>query len=398
MFTNSGPVYYTLARNISGTGDLIASTTGYTNRIRLSPLASVAPNSNTWVGNLIITNGGVQITDGSSNAIVNRDVIPDTSDVIMAANTVLGFGATETFGALNGAVGAIVGEDFPTNGTALNMTLGANDHDGVFNGTIWLHALGTNANANMPLQITKIGSGSQTFNGTCSNTAPTYVGDGSLVINGNFASTNITVSNNATLGGSGTLAGAVTVQANATLAPGTSLVGTLTINSNLTLAGNLSVNVDKSLAPANSSVAVTGTLNNTGTGTVTMNNLNGTMPFAGGDKFTLFSQPLANGDALTISPSSPGANLAWVNNLAVDGSIAVASTLPTSITTSVSGSTLTVSWPADHLGWRLVCQTNDLSTGLSGNWVTVPGSTSTTSLPIQIDPANPTVFYKLVLP
>jgi hypothetical protein len=347
---------------------------------------------------LIITNGGVQITDASGNAITNRNVIPDTSDVIMAANTVLGFGATETFGALNGAAGAIVGEDFPTNNTALNMTVGANNHDGVFNGTIWLHAVGPNANANMPLQITKLGLGSQTFNGNCSNTAPTFVGGGSLVINANFASSALTVSNNATLAGTGTLAGAVSVQANGTLAPGTSLVGTLTVNNNLTLAGNLSVNVDKSLAPANSSVAVSGTLNNTGTGTLTMNNLNPGQPFAGGDKFTIFSQPLANGSALTISPASPGANLAWINNLAVDGSISVVSTLPTSITSSVSGSTLTLSWPADHAGWRLVCQTNDLSTGLANTWITVPGSTSTTSLPIQIDSANPTVFYQLVFP
>jgi hypothetical protein len=74
------------------------------------------------------------------------------------------------------------------------------------------------------------------------------------------------------------------------------------------------------------------------------------------------------------------------------------SLVQTPLTTSVSGNTLTLTWPADHLGWRVVCQTNDLSTGLSGAWLPVPGSDSVTSLPIQIDPANPTVFYKLVYP
>jgi hypothetical protein len=44
-----------------------------------------------------------------------------------------------------------------------------------------------------------------------------------------------------------------------------------------------------------------------------------------GDSFQLFSQPLLNGQALTITPV-PGSGLAWSNNLALNGSIAVVST------------------------------------------------------------------------
>jgi hypothetical protein len=68
------------------------------------------------------------------------------------------------------------------------------------------------------------------------------------------------------------------------------------------------------------------------------------------------------------------------------------------LTNSLSGNTLTLSWPADHLGWRLQAQTNSLNAGLGNNWSTWPNSTNLTSIPIQLNPANPTVFFRLVYP
>ena len=47
---------------------------------------------------------------------------------------------------------------------------------------------------------------------------------------------------------------------------------------------------------------------------------------------------------------------------------------PTNITVSVTGGTMTLSWPADHLGWTLQAQTNSITTGLTTNWVDVAGS------------------------
>jgi hypothetical protein len=46
----------------------------------------------------------------------------------------------------------------------------------------------------------------------------------------------------------------------------------------------------------------------------------------------------------------------------------------------------------------LQIQTNNLVTGISTNWVTVPGSTNVVSTNLPIDPANSSVFLRLVYP
>jgi 4-phytase/acid phosphatase len=65
---------------------------------------------------------------------------------------------------------------------------------------------------------------------------------------------------------------------------------------------------------------------------------------------------------------------------------------PTNITASVSSNTLTIAWPADHVGWILQAQTNDLS---SGQWFDLPGSSDVNLVAIPINPVNPAVFYRL---
>jgi hypothetical protein len=135
---------------------------------------------------------------------------------------------------------------------------------------------------------------------------------------------------------------------------------------------------------------------NTGTGTLIVSNVNVSLPFALGDKFSVFNQPVSNGGALTISPP-PGSGLAWQNNLAVDGSIAVVTALAinrTNITLTVSGSNLQLSWPQDHTGWLLECQTN----GLGTNWFVWPGSDATNAVSVPISLANQSAFFRLVYP
>jgi hypothetical protein len=73
-------------------------------------------------------------------------------------------------------------------------------------------------------------------------------------------------------------------------------------------------------------------------------------------------------------------------------------TNPTNIVFSASGGNLTLSWPADHTGWRLQTQTNSLAVGLSTNWVTVANSTTTNQVVVPIVPANGSVFYRLIYP
>jgi hypothetical protein len=74
------------------------------------------------------------------------------------------------------------------------------------------------------------------------------------------------------------------------------------------------------------------------------------------------------------------------------------STNSPTLTSAKAGNSLTLSWPADHGGWRLQVQTNSLSTGINNSWATVPGSTNTLSVTIPIVSGNPTVFYRLIYP
>ena len=74
------------------------------------------------------------------------------------------------------------------------------------------------------------------------------------------------------------------------------------------------------------------------------------------------------------------------------------SLVPTNLVSQLTGNQLQLSWPQDHLGWRLQIQTNNLGTGLGTNWVTVPNSTNATSANFTINPANGSVFLRLVYP
>ena len=73
-------------------------------------------------------------------------------------------------------------------------------------------------------------------------------------------------------------------------------------------------------------------------------------------------------------------------------------TNPTNITSVVNGTNLELSWPADHIGWRLQVQTNSLSIGLGTNWVDVPNTGTVSSYTNVVNPANGSVFYRMVYP
>ncbi len=73
-------------------------------------------------------------------------------------------------------------------------------------------------------------------------------------------------------------------------------------------------------------------------------------------------------------------------------------TNPFVITNVVSGNSLNLSWPTDRLGWRLQVQTNSLSAGLGSIWHDWPNSTNLTSVTIPFNPANPSVFLRMVYP
>ena len=76
----------------------------------------------------------------------------------------------------------------------------------------------------------------------------------------------------------------------------------------------------------------------------------------------------------------------------------IANLTPAKIVYSVSGNQLTLSWSADHTGWRLQGQTNSFGVGLTTNWSNVPNATSTNQMTFPIGLTNGSVFYRMVYP
>jgi hypothetical protein len=66
---------------------------------------------------------------------------------------------------------------------------------------------------------------------------------------------------------------------------------------------------------------------------------------------------------------------------------------PTNITFLVSGSNLSLTWPADHLGW--IAQSNSVSVANTNLWFDIPGSQTTTNLNVTINPTAPQIFFRL---
>jgi hypothetical protein len=120
----------------------------------------------------------------------------------------------------------------------------------------------------------------------------------------------------------------------------------------------------------------------------------------GGDSFQLFSAGSMSGAFAATNLPALNLGLAWSFN-PTSGVLSVVQTIatnPTNILYSVSSNALTLSWPADHTGWRLQAQTNAPGVGLGTNWADVADSTNVNQLTILMNPANGSVFYRLVFP
>jgi autotransporter-associated beta strand protein len=223
--------------------------------------------------------------------------------------------------------------------------------------------------------LTKSGSGNLGLNGINTYTGPTIVTAGGL-------------------GGNGVIAGPVTIQASGAFSPGMS-IGALTINNTLNLAGTTVMEIDAATGVNDQVLGVT-TL--TCGGTLVLTNLAG-LP-AVGTVYKLFTAGTYSGAFTSIVSANPGIKYD-TSRANVDGTVKVVSATsdtPVSIQTTNGAGGLTVSWPADHTGWALQAQTNAITIGLSNNWSVVPGSTTTNQVTIPINPANGTVFLRLILP
>jgi fibronectin-binding autotransporter adhesin len=270
-----------------------------------------------------------------------------------------------------------------------------------------------------PGSIRKVGgSGELRLHGTNTYTGETWLDDGDiyLVDNGSirsstlilidggerlFATTRVdqtlALAVNQTLGGAGSVQGNLTVESGATVAPGDpygDATQTLTVQNpgNATLGGICLMEIDGT----SSDKLVTATNNFGGTLTVVINGANP----VGGSIYDLFDGELQGTFATINLPTVPG--ISWdTTQLYVNGTITAVSTVnttPTNITTVVAGNQMTLSWPADRIGWRLQAQTNSLALGLGATWFNVAGSQLTNQVIVPINPANPTVFYRLIYP
>ena len=222
--------------------------------------------------------------------------------------------------------------------------------------------------------------------------------DSAIITNGLFeVLSNTPAGVNQSLSGIGTITGKLLVDAGATLNIGLP-VGTLTVTGSAELAGTNNVSVNATNVP-NCSKLVAASLTIDSTAILVVTNLG----VETGAKFQLFNHPVSF--ATVVLPTLSGTNT-WVNNLAVDGSITLVApplvnTTPITMTNSYANGVLTLSWPLDHVGWRLLSQTANLANGVSSNtndWTTVTGSAATNTVLITVDPTKPGGYYRMVYP
>jgi hypothetical protein len=117
-------------------------------------------------------------------------------------------------------------------------------------------------------------------------------------------------------------------------------------------------------------------------------------PFQGGEVFHLFNHPVTF-STVTLPTVSPPLYL--TNRLAIDGTITIGgvSPIPPTITFSSTGTSMSVSWPPNHLGWTL--QTNAVSLTATNQWFPYPNSQTVTNVTIPIQKNKSPVFLRLVL-
>ena len=461
-------------------------------------------------------------------SLLGTVVIPSGDFMRWSANTTANGGDFTTFdveGAMtskNGAVslGALTGAGSIDGGGqagTITYTIGLKNADSTFSGTLRDGSSGI-------FSLIKSGTGTLTLSGVANYTGPTTVSNGVLaLVEPVSLDSNATINVysiidvsartdgtlnlgnlfSQTLNGFGTIYGSLNNAANSTVKVG---LGTLNVTNIATLNGTNILLVNRTNAITHSEMTATSfsisgplTVNNTGTA------------LQAGDSFQLFNQAVSGFSATNLPTLTAG--LYWTNKLAVDGSIAVLSSVTISanaflsnlvvspagtlsptffsntvtyatteaygnspitvtatsmdstatnriiyggvtnivasgtpsgsltlnanplvtnvvnvlvtaqdgtttkfytvnvvrlpsqtsphLTNSVSGNTLSLSWPLANNGYRLIMQTNNLAAGISSNtndWMTVPGSTVTNQATITISNSLPTEFYQLVNP
>ena len=357
-------------------------------------LSNMVPNSASDVVFSYLSAGNFSMSLGQDTAVHGLS-IEEASPIAIAGNMLtVGAGGIDMLSALNDV------------GIYSALVLSAAQSWNIASG----RTLAVNTIVSGPGSVALTGRGAVVLGGTNYCTGSTTISNGTLVVNGVITGP-VTVAGG-TLSGTGTVAGPVVVNAGmlsgtetltgpvlvnayGTLSPGPA-IGTLTLSNTLTLKpGSFTLmDINKTTGACDQINGLTGIVYG---GTLFINNQAGVL--AEGDSFKLFKAGNYSGAFNRIIPATPGAGLAWdTGALATQGTLRVITTSNAPITAQLAAHQLSLSWPADHLGWYLQAQTNAPGVGLTTNWITVPGSTATNRMFFSINPALGSVWLRLASP
>jgi hypothetical protein len=254
----------------------------------------------------VTTNSKIQLDQSGQQAITLAGSFTSTSGTILTLTNSSALTNSQNWVVFTGALTNNSTIVLASAGTNSSQRLSVNDSTNIvqiYNGPISEYSFGTNA----VFQTNGVG-------GVIKN------GVGSLYLNATNTYTLGTTNLNGLLAGSGVISGPVSVFTNGIIGAGTpNAIGKLTISNNITfIGGNIFTRVNKSISPSNDLIVATGFITNSLVGPVSLTITNiGGLSIAVGDAFNIFSAPVLNGAAITVS----GGGVSWQNNLAVDGSV-----------------------------------------------------------------------------
>jgi fibronectin-binding autotransporter adhesin len=246
-----------------------------------------------------------------------------------------------------------------------------------------------------------------TNNGSISHSSLIWLGGATIDVSGRTDNT-LALTSGQTLGGIGTISGTLVVPAGATISPagtnitlgmveGSSPTGTINANNNVTLNGTTILKLNGSgvndQIASGASIAYSGTLN--------LVNISG-LPYAVGNSFQIFNAVNITGSFANITPTTPGAGLAWdtsqLNSLGFLNVVAGPSQPVISSTKVSSGNLIFSGTGGTTNGSYLVLTTTNLAKAfivLTTNNFDATGAFSVTN---AINPGTPQSFYRIEIP